>query len=595
MPALALFLLAGALGTGPATAATGPPTPKPTVAEEEFWTAERMAEAVPVDAARDRAPSMASARAAGPRVAPPGTKKGEYFGGLPMVGTFFYKARPFGGKATSCTGSVVHSGTKDLVLTAGHCGNGLKAATQRIFVPQYRHGAAVADQPSGVFGVNRVFVDPRYEQNTKKPVSDLDFAFVRVAPNGKGKAEDVTGALTFTQASGYRHNATVIGYPSGESVNKKHQALRCNVATSRLTNFRQIQMTCGGFYGGVSGGPWITGYNPTTRTGKVIGNTGGYNGGGNDQNVDWISYAPVYGKDAQALYNDAVAGTSDEDIKRPPYVPANSRPYLPGNGALWKHARLLASGDFSNTGHSDLIVVWTDGATALYPGDGKGGFRPGRRLLPANALWKNAGAITGGDFTGSNQFDLLVRWNDGAVTLHPDVSTKGLSKPGTQMAKKGSIWKSATQISAGRFNAGAYVTDLVVRWKDGELSLYTKVSSGTFGQEHRLRAADPLWARATLLTSGQFSGNHKWDLMIRRSDGEVDNYVGTTTAGLGTVKRVLDSNELWAQHGSVVSAGGYTANGLADDLLVRWSDGETTMYTDTRADALGDGVMLVAP
>ena len=101
MPALALFLLAGALGTGPATAATGPPTPKPTVAEEEFWTAERMAEAVPVDAARDRAPSMASARAAGPRVAPPGTKKGEYFGGLPMVGTFFYKARPFGGKATS--------------------------------------------------------------------------------------------------------------------------------------------------------------------------------------------------------------------------------------------------------------------------------------------------------------------------------------------------------------------------------------------------------------------------------------------------------------------------------------------------------------
>ncbi|MGI5398771.1 trypsin-like serine peptidase [Streptomyces sp. CA-135486] len=328
LPGLALVLLAGALGTCPATAATRPPAPAPAVAEEEFWTGERMAEAVPVDSARDRAPSKASARAAGPRnaspgtrrSAPPGTKKGEYFGGLPMVGTFFYKARPFGGKATSCTGSVVHSGTKDLVLTAGHCGNGLKAATQRIFVPQYRHGASVAGQPSGVFEVQRVFVDPRYEQNTKKPVSDLDFAFVRVAPNAKGKAEDVSGALTFTQAYGYRHNATVIGYPSGESVNKNHQALRCNVATSRLTNFRQMRMTCGGFYGGVSGGPWITGYNPSTRTGKVIGNTGGYNGGGNDQNVDWISYAPVYGKDARALYDDAVAGTRDEDIKRPPYV-----------------------------------------------------------------------------------------------------------------------------------------------------------------------------------------------------------------------------------------------------------------------------------
>ncbi|MCX4823292.1 trypsin-like serine protease [Streptomyces sp. NBC_01142] len=586
-----------------APSAPAPPPPPTLTEEEKFWTAERMAEAVPVDSARGEGPSKASKASRAPARsglraadAPPGTKKGEYFGGLPMVGTFFHDGTPFGGKSTSCTGSVVRSGNKDLVLTAAHCANGLKGATHRIFVPQYRHGSSTADQPSGVFPVNRVFIDPRYKQNTKEPVSDLDFAFARVAPNSKGKAEDVTGALTFTRSAGYRHNATVIGYPHSEEVNKKHQALRCDVATSRLHGFRQMQMTCGGFYGGVSGGPWITDYDAATRTGKIIGNTGGYNGGGNDQNVDWISYSPLYAQDAQLLYDDAVAGTKDADIKRPPYVPTTDSPYLPGSGDLWTHAKVMTSGDFSGTGHSDLIVIWTDGEVSLYPGNGKGGFHAERRLLAKNSLWgAHAATVTGGDFTGSNQFDLLVRWSDGEVTLYPDVSAKGLGHAGTQMAKKDSVWKHATQISAGRFNAATYVTDLMVRWKDGELSLYTNVSSGTFGQEHKLRAADPLWEHATLLTSGQFSGNHKWDLMIRWSDGEVDNYVGTTTAGLGVEKRVLNANDLWGKHASVISAGNYTANGLADDLLVRWSDGETTMYTDSRSDRLGAEVMLVAP
>ncbi|MEV6394883.1 trypsin-like serine protease [Streptomyces sp. NPDC051907] len=557
-----------------------------------------MAEAVPVDAARGEAPSGAPAksgmRAAPAADAPPGTKKGQYFGGLPMVGTFFYDKKPLGGKATSCTGSVVRSANKDLVLTAAHCADGLKGAAHGIFVPQYRHGSSAEKQPSGVFPVNSVYIDPRYEHNTKKPVSDLDFAFVRVAANGKGKAEDVTGALTFTRASGYRHNATVVGYPSSEAKNPKHQAIRCDVATSRLQGFRQMQMSCDGFSGGVSGGPWITDYDAGARTGKVIGNTGGYNGGGNDQNVDWITYAPLYADDAQALYNDAVAGT--QEIKRPPYVPTNDGPYLPGNGELWKHAKVMTSGDFSGTGHSDLIVIWTDGEVTLYPGDGKGGFHPERRLLAPNGLWgKYAATVTGGDFTGGNQFDLLVRWSDGEVTLYPDVSAQGLDHEGTQMAAKDSIWKYAEQISAGRFNAATYVTDLMVRWRDGELSLFTNVSAGTFGQEHKLRDADPEWKKATLLTSGQFAGNHKWDLMIRWSDGEVDNYVGTTTGGLGVEKRVLNANDTWGKHAAVISAGNYTANGLADDLLVRWTDGETTMYTDTRADRLGAEVMLVAP
>jgi hypothetical protein len=161
------------------------------------------------------------------------------------------------------------------------------------------------------------------------------------------------------------------------------------------------------------------------------------------------------------------------------------------------------------------------------------------------------------------------------------------------MTKPNDLWKNATQIAAGRFAASKYVTDLIVRWVDGELTLYTNVSAGTFGQEHQLKPKNDTWRNATLLTAGEFSGNQKWDLMVRWTDGELDNYVGTTTSGLGGEHRILDPNGLW-KHDAAMTTGDFTGNGRTDDLVIRWSDGETTMYADTLANQLGTEHMLVA-
>ncbi|MFD5410983.1 trypsin-like serine peptidase [Streptomyces nojiriensis] len=250
-------------GTPAAKTTTTPPTSSDKLrAEEEYWTAERMAAAVPVDDARGRGTVGGPA---GPNNttlsdAPSGTPTGTYFDGMPMVGTFFYQENQIGNANTSCTGSVVRSAGKSMVLTAGHCADGMKKPTSHaIFVPQYRHGTAARAQPHGIFPVKAkgIYIDPRYEHNSKGAVSDLDFAFAfaLVEPNAKGQVEDVTGALTFTPVSTYEHNVTVVGYPSNSSVNKSHKALRCAVPTSRLGGFRQMQMLCNGFYSGVSGGP----------------------------------------------------------------------------------------------------------------------------------------------------------------------------------------------------------------------------------------------------------------------------------------------------------------------------------------------------
>ncbi len=55
-----------------------------------------------------------------------------------------------------------------------------------------------------------------------------------------------------------------------------------------------------------------------------------------------------------------------------------------------------------------MIVVWSDGEVTLYPGDGKGGFLPERRLQAPNSTWTHAETVTGGDFTGSDLSDLMA-------------------------------------------------------------------------------------------------------------------------------------------------------------------------------------------
>ncbi|MGW8500223.1 trypsin-like serine peptidase [Streptomyces sp. CLCI03] len=546
-----------------------------------------MAKAKPVGAVRSDAPAAPGMAPA----APAGTPTAAHFDGLPMVGTFFFQGTPVSGDSTYCSGSVVRSKGKNMVLTAGHCGTQLRNSVQRIFVPQYRYGLGSGDQPWGVFPVHEVYMDGRYENNGRGPTSDLDFAFVTVNANAKGAVENLTGALTFTPATTYEHNVTVVGYPSKGKDNPSHKAIRCDVPTTRLHGFRQMKMECGGFHPGVSGGPWIKGYNPKTNTGQVIGNVGGVGGGGD---VHWISYSPLYGKDAQDLYNDANNGIGEKNVHRPnPYQGATDGPVLPGSGETWKHAKQIASGDFSGTGHSDLLVIWTDGEVTLYPGDGNGGFHPERQLLAPNAGWKPAATITAGDFTGSNQFDLMVRWDDGRMTLHGDVGSHGLDG-GTEMAASGSIWSHATQIAAGRFNAATYVTDLMVRWSDGELSLFTNVSAGTMGQEYKLKDPNSTWKDATLLTAGQYSGNQKWDLMVRWSSGALNNYVGTTTGGLGSEQPIHGPNKTWT-HSVIMTTGQFTGDGLTNDLMIRWSDGETTMYKDTRMNNLGTEIMIAPP
>ncbi|MGW2989054.1 hypothetical protein [Streptomyces goshikiensis] len=82
--------------------------------------------------------------------------------------------------------------------------------------------------------------------------------------------------------------------------------------------------------------------------------------------------------------------------------------------------------------------------------------------------------------------------------------------------------------------------------------------------------------------------------MVRWTSGELNNYVGTTTSGLGSEQRIHGPNKTWT-HSVIMTTGQFTSDGLTNDLIIRWTDGETTMYRDTRMNNLGTEIMIAPP
>ncbi|UXY25218.1 trypsin-like serine peptidase [Streptomyces sp. HUAS TT20] len=512
-----------------------------------------------------------------------------HFGGVRTVGTFFSVAQDLRGRF--CSASIIDSPGKNIILTAGHCSFGSKG----VFVPKY-DGAARNKAPYGMFPVQRWFRDNRYIKNTKGPYSDLDFAFARVGANSQHKQvqQAVGAALKLGSIGGqFRQSVTVIGYPGG-SHNPQNRPIICpgsagqRLTTSRLAGYQQMRMECGGFWAGTSGSPWIKGFNSATGTGTVIGNLGGWNGGGLEggPNVDRISYAATYGKRAFEIFDDAKHNRTPREYHRDYSIQQNG-------GSTWVHAKLMATGDYTGDGNADMIVVWSDGEVTLYRGNGRGGFSGETQLAAPNTTWANARAITGGDFSGGNLADLIVVWVDGEVTLYKDVSPVSKFSTEIQMEKPNATWKNANQITAGRYTGNQWTDDVIVRWSDGELTLYTDVDGRGFLDEHQLKKPNDTWEHATILTAGNYAQGANWDVIVRWSDGELSLYTDTSTNGIGSEHQMLKPNALW-QHAAVMTGGSYTGNGRPDDLLVRWSDGEVSLFTDTTT-VVGKEHQLVPP
>jgi len=192
-----------------------------------------------------------------------------------------------------CTASVVASPGHDLLITAAHCINGGKSGggynNDIVFIPGYQDGAA----PYGVWAPSKLLVDPRWAASSDP---DYDVGFVVLRPLDGKNIEDVLGANQIRFDAGFDNLVRVTGYPASADA-----PVTCMNRTSQQSA-TQVKFECGGFFGGTSGSPWITGFDPSTRTGTIVGVVGGYQEGGD---TDAISYSAYLNDSIRGLYEQA--------------------------------------------------------------------------------------------------------------------------------------------------------------------------------------------------------------------------------------------------------------------------------------------------
>jgi hypothetical protein len=184
----------------------------------------------------------------------------------------------------ACTGSVLHSTTGNLVLTAAHC---LSAGGPVRFVPGFARAAA----PDDVWTVDALYLDPRWLVN-KDPLAD--FAIARVGRLAGGAIEAVVGsALSLGSMPARGTQVSVIAYPAGVA----GLPVGCQ-ATTGLNAGGFPELPCAGLVDGTSGAPWISGS-------TVIGVIGGPHGGGCAEN---LSYSSPFDQHVTELLVRAEAG-----------------------------------------------------------------------------------------------------------------------------------------------------------------------------------------------------------------------------------------------------------------------------------------------
>ncbi|HEV3169700.1 MAG TPA: trypsin-like serine protease [Actinocrinis sp.] len=273
----------GSSGTAHAVAGAQPPrTPSPTTD------------------GKGAASDPASADADPPQVADPPAMTasdplaGTAFTGLPQVGAIFSLT---GGQQDGhyCSGSVVASPAGDIVVTAAHCVYSASDGsyyTDIAFVPGYHDG----EDPYGVWTPSTIVVDPQW-MNDADP--DYDVAFLTVHQSGSNeRIQDAVGADALGAGSSPTALTRVIGYPDDTE-----QPITCTNFTKAFSA-TQLEFDCAGFPGGTSGGPFLTGVDPVTGLGTVVGVIGGYEEGGDTPDV---SYSVAFGDTVAQLFARAEA------------------------------------------------------------------------------------------------------------------------------------------------------------------------------------------------------------------------------------------------------------------------------------------------
>lgn len=322
---LALTVMLAGLG---AASAAHQPTQSAHQQTIDFWTHERVSQAVPRDFLRDSSgrfvPAMKPDNPGKPgdgNGGDSGVTGASWTAGGAVADTTGKVLFAMGGSYFVCSASVVTdtANGRSVILTAAHCAydeSGGAFATNWTFIPNYDAAPAPLSSSSnaycddtlwGCWTATALVAHQGYTTaggfNDQAVVHDFAFAVTGAGGHsGTSLVEDVVGsqAIVFDANAG----TTVVdafGYPAAQKY-KGNDLVYCEGPTAFDPNMNNAtyRIACN-MTGGSSGGPWMKAFDSASGTGTLTSvNSYGYSG-------DKSMYGPIFNSDTQDLFNAALS------------------------------------------------------------------------------------------------------------------------------------------------------------------------------------------------------------------------------------------------------------------------------------------------
>jgi V8-like Glu-specific endopeptidase len=195
-----------------------------------------------------------------------------------------------------CSAGTVKSANKDVVVTAGHCvkdGRG-EWAENWTFVPGYVEGG---ERPYGSFTARRMFVAGPWSRSAD---DSYDIAMVALNKHSGKHVSEAVGAQDISFNSRRGGQIFGFGYPADPPYDGEHLVYCAGRVRDDPHGATRDQGLGCDMTAGSSGGPWLSGFNPSTGKGTVMSvSSFKYS---DDRGT---MYGPYFGDAAKALFSTA--------------------------------------------------------------------------------------------------------------------------------------------------------------------------------------------------------------------------------------------------------------------------------------------------